>query len=114
MIEQASGRSLALFFQQWFDRTGAPEFTLSWRQEGDRIAGIVRQPAPYYAASVEIRVDGASGETLTAMVEIAAAPETAFSLRSGFAARDVMLDPSYRILRWTPNYRALRATTHHS
>jgi hypothetical protein len=106
-VERASGRDLAQFFRQWFDRTGAPDFALSWRQDGDRIAGIVRQPAPYYAASTEIRVEGAGGETFTAIVEIAAAPDTAFSLRSGFAARDVVLDPHYKILRWTPEYRAL-------
>lgn len=113
-IERASGKDLAPFFRQWFDRAGAPEFALSWRQEGDDIAGVVRQPAPYYTASVEIRVDGARGETSTEIVEIAAAPETSFSLHPGFAARDVVLDPSYRILRWTPEYRALRATTQHS
>lgn len=108
-IERTSGQDLTQFFEQWFERTGAPDFTLSWSQDGDRIAGVVRQPAPYYAAKAEIRVDGASGETLTDIVEIAAAPETTFSLRTGFAARDVLLDPHYRILRWTPEYRALRA-----
>ena len=113
-VERASGKDLRQFFHQWFDRTGAPEFALSWRQEGDRIAGVVRQPAPYYTASVEIRVDGGGGETMTDIVEIAAAPETAFSLHARFAARDVVLDPSYRILRWTPEYRALRATPPHS
>ncbi len=113
-IEQASGKNLDLFFRQWFDRGGAPDFTLSWRQDGDRIAGVVRQPAPYYSASAEIRIDGGNGETRTDIVEIAAAPETRFTLQSRFAARDIVLDPSYKILRWTPEYRALRATTQHS
>jgi hypothetical protein len=110
-IERASGQDLTQFFQQWFDRTGAPDFALSWRQDGDRIGGIVRQPAPYYAVSAEVRVDRANGETLTNIVHIVAAPETTFSLHTGFAARDVVLDPHYQILRWTPEYRALRRTT---
>lgn len=113
-IERASGQDLAQFFRQWFERTGAPDFTLSWRQDGDRIAGVVRQPAPYYAARAEIRVDGASGESSTGIVDIAAAPETTFSLQSGFAARDVVLDPHYKILRWTPEYRALRPAAPHA
>ena len=113
-VERAGGKDLTQFFHQWFDRTGAPEFALSWSQDSDQIAGVVRQPAPYYTASVEIRVDGARGETLTDIVEIAAAAETSFSLHAGFAARDVVLDPAYKILRWTPEYRALRATTPHS
>ena len=104
-----SGKDLAQFFQQWFERTGAPDFTLSWRQEGDRIAGVVRQPAPYYAAHSEVRIDGANGQTLTDIVEIAAASETSFSLRPGFAGREVVLDPHYKILRWTPEYRAMRS-----
>jgi hypothetical protein len=110
-IDRTSGKDLSQFFQQWFERTGAPEFTLTWRQEGDQIAGVVRQPAPYYAVRVEIRVDGGGEQTSTEIVEVAAAPETAFSLRPGFAARDVVLDPAYKILRWTPEYRALRRTT---
>lgn len=113
-IEQASGKDLAQFFHQWFDRTGAPDFALSWRQDGGRIEGVVRQCAPCYTASAEIRVEGASGKTFTEIVEIAAAPETDFSLHAGFAARDVVLDPHYKILRWTPEYRALRAATSHS
>lgn len=110
-IERASGQDLTQFFEQWFERAGAPEFALSWRQDGDRIAGIVRQPPPYYAAHMEIRADGAAGQSSTEMVDVAAAPETAFSLRPGFAVRDLILDPAYRILRWTPEYRALRRTT---
>jgi hypothetical protein len=110
-VERASGQDLTQFFEQWFERTGAPDFALSWRQDGDRIAGVVRQPAPYYAASAEVRVDGAGGQTRTGRVDIAAAPETSFSLPAGFAARDVVLDPHYKILRWTPEYRALRRTT---
>jgi hypothetical protein len=110
-VERTSGEDLAQFFQQWFERTGAPDFSLSWEQQGDRIAGVVRQPAPYYAARIEIRVDGDAGQSSTETVEIAAAPETGFSLQPGFAARDVVLDPAYKILRWTPEYRALRRTT---
>ena len=108
-IERSSGQDLTQFFEQWFERTGAPDFALSWHRDGGRIVGSVRQPAPYYAAHAEVRVDGTRGETLTDIVEIAAAPETEFSLRAGFDARDVVLDPHYKILRWTPEYRALRA-----
>jgi len=113
-VEAASGQNLAQFFRQWFDRAGAPEFALTWRQDGDKVAGVVRQPPPYYAAHVEIRIDGVGRETATHVVEIASAPETAFLLPAGFVARDVLLDPSYKILRWTPEYHALRRTTQHS
>lgn len=110
-VEQASGQDLTQFFQQWFERTGAPEFTLSWRQDGEQVTGVVRQPPPYYGVRAEVRADGANGETLTSIVDVAAAAETSFSLRTGFTAREVVFDPAYKILRWTPEYRALRRTT---
>jgi hypothetical protein len=110
-IERMSGQDLTQFFEQWFERTGAPDFALTWHQDGDRIAGVVRQPAPCYAARIEIRVDGVRGQASTGIVDIPAIPETTFSLRPGFAARDVVLDPHYKILRWTPEYRALRPAT---
>jgi hypothetical protein len=34
-----SGRKLDWFFGQWFERTGAPDFKLSWSQAGDNRAG---------------------------------------------------------------------------
>jgi hypothetical protein len=107
-VELESRQDLTWFFEQWLNREGAPDFELSWRQEGDAVAGVIRQPEPYYAARIEVRADGADGQRLTEVVEVAAAAETGFSLRPGFAARDVVLDPAYKILRWTPEYRAMQ------
>lgn len=109
-VQQASGQDLTQFIQQWFERTGAPDFSLSWRPEGGHVTAVVRQAAPYYAARAEVRADGTNGETLTSIVDIAAAAETTFSLRTGFETREVVFDPHYKILRWTPEYRALRPT----
>ena len=109
-VRQASGEDLTQFFEQWFERTGAPDFSLSWSQEGDKVTGIVRQPAPYYLARAEVQAVGTNGETLTSIVDVAAAAETTFALRTGFPAHEVIFDPHYKILRWTPEYRALGPT----
>src|SRR5205085_695563 len=42
-IERASGQDLTQFFAQWFERSGAPDFALSWRQDVDRIAALGRR-----------------------------------------------------------------------
>jgi hypothetical protein len=104
-IENGAGRDLDWFYEQWFERTGAPDFQLTWSQEGDSLRGSVTQPAPHYRAPLTIEIRGHDGQQLEHRLTIAGA-RADFALRPGFRAASVVLDPGYEILRWTPAYRA--------
>jgi aminopeptidase N len=105
-IETGAGRELDWFYDQWFRRAGAPEWTLSWRQRGATVRGTLVQPAPAYRASVELRLTGTRGETQMHRVEVRAL-RTGFAVPAAFRVRAVEVDPHYRLLRWSPEYRAL-------
>src|SRR5262249_14998611 len=63
-IEAGAGRKLGWFYEQWFDRTGAPDFGLEWKQTGGLVRLVVTQTAPYYRATLEIELQGGEGKHL--------------------------------------------------
>jgi hypothetical protein len=100
----AGGRDLGWFYEQWFERKGAPEWQLTWKQEGDRVSGAITQAAPFYRATLEVGIQGDAGQYSTHSVKVSGA-RTEFSLPVRFRAQSVALDPHYLVLRWTPEYR---------
>jgi len=105
-VDAGSGRDMGWFFDQWLNRAGAPDFRLSWTRQGDSVRGTVTQGAPFYRAHLEIELRGGGGERMVRVVEITGA-RAAFTAAPGFRTVDVVLDPDYEVLRWTPEYRAL-------
>jgi hypothetical protein len=105
-VGRASGRDLDWFYRQWFTRSGAPEFSLSWRQEGNRLEGVVTQSPPYYRVSLPISIASADSGSAVAVIVVDGA-RTPFSLPIRFPPARVEIDPRYRILRWTDEYRAV-------
>jgi hypothetical protein len=104
-IERGAGRNLQWFYEQWFERTGVPEWQLSWRQEGAIVRGEITQAPPYYRATLEVQAESREGRKQSSTVEVDGA-KTEFTLPVKFAAQTVMLDPHFQMLRWTPEYRA--------
>lgn len=104
-IERGAGRDLQWFYEQWFERAGAPEWKLSWRQEGENVRGEITQAQPYYRATLEVQAQSPDGRKQSAMIEVDGA-KTEFTLPVKFVARTVELDPNFQVLRWTPEYRA--------
>lgn len=96
---------MAWFAPQWFARGGAPDWRLSWGPQGDRVVGNVTQSAPHYRATLEVEVRGACGTDLH-RVSVGGA-ETRFEFPARCAVQGIVLDPHYRVLRWTPDLRAL-------
>ena len=106
VVRMESGKDLDWFFEQWLGRAGAPDFTLAWTQRGDSVVGTISQPAPYYRAHLTIELRGVEGQRLSRVVEIAG-PTATFSVVPGFRVADVVLDPEYAVLRWTPEFHAM-------
>lgn len=104
-IEAGAGaRDLSWFYEQWFERKGAPEWQLEWKQEGPGVSGAITQAAPFYRATLEVGVRGSEGQYSLHTVKVSGA-RTEFSLPVKFRAQSVSLDPRYLVLRWTPEYR---------
>jgi hypothetical protein len=105
---QAAGRDLRFFFHQWFERNGAPEFTLRYVIEpgaggGYDVRGAVSQGGEPYEVDADLvtRTDGHI-ERLHIT-----GTETPFAFHTTDRPDTVLFDPEFRILRWTPELRNL-------
>ena len=101
--ERASGRKLGRFFEQWGQRSGAPEFALhdTVVTEGGRfvVRGTVTQLRDLYDVEAEL-VAVLPGSTHVEKVRLTQR-ETPFSFALAESPGAVLFDPDYRILRWT-------------
>jgi hypothetical protein len=106
-FETVSRRDLRWFFDQWFFRTGAPEFALTWAAEphggGWEVKGRIRQIRDVYRVTAEIAFAG-GGTRDTKTVEISA-KDTDFSFLLPFKPDEALFDPDYKILRWTEEFK---------
>jgi aminopeptidase N len=105
-VDSTAGQNMEWFFDQWLHRTGAPEFTLTWSQQGGSVRGVITQPSPFYRSRLRIDAHGAAGEHATQTIVVDGA-STPFAIPAAFTVTRVELDPLYEVLRWTPEFRAL-------
>ena len=102
-VEAGAGQDIHWFFEQWFARTGAPDYQLTWKQEGKTVRGTVSQTAPYFRARLEVEISG-SGHRLLRTIEIVNG-RVEFGWSTPFKVTSVVLDPKYKVLRWLPEFR---------
>jgi aminopeptidase N len=107
-IENGAGMSLKWFYDQWFERKGAPEWDVTWQQDGNTVRGAISQPSPYFRARVEILLEGDEYQASVQNVELQSA-RTEFSFPAKFRVRALTVDPHYLVLHRTPPLRALKA-----
>jgi hypothetical protein len=103
-IEANAGQDIHWFFEQWFVRTGAPDYQLTWKQDGKTVRGVITQPAPPFRATLEMEVNGSGGRRLLRKVEVVDG-RTKFTWTVPFKVNSVILDPHYKVLRWLPEFR---------
>jgi len=103
-IEAGAGQDVHWFFEQWFERTGAPDYRLTWRQEGKTVRGVVSQPPPYFRATLEVEVNGSSRRLLRTIEVVNG--RTEFNWAIPFKVNSVILDPHYKVLRWLPEFHS--------
>jgi len=106
-IERYSGKNLSQFYHQWFERTGAPEWKLEWNQSTKNLLLQVHQTAPFYHLTLELLIEGDKGERLLKTIKLGKL-NSKFSFLCNFKVTAVGLDPSYKILHWTEDYRNIK------
>jgi hypothetical protein len=103
-IERGAGQDIRWFFEQWFERTGAPDYQLAWAQEDETLRVTISQPVPYFRAALEVEVHGAGNRQLK-IVEVTNG-RTEFNWKIPFKVDSVILDPHYKVLRWLPEFHS--------
>lgn len=105
-FEKASGQELAWFFEQWFMRKGAPEFSIScWFAQRSKhwlVQVMIAQLRDVYRVKAEIAFYRGSAREIRD-VEIKARATT-FSFLLPFKPQSVRFDPDYKILRWSEQF----------
>jgi tetratricopeptide (TPR) repeat protein len=104
-LRKAAGAN-AWFIDQWFFRTGVPDLKLSWKREDRGVNVVIEQPADnIFRVALPVEVVGPAGQSFVKKVDVVGAL-TEVQIPTKFVAQDVLLDPKFEVLRWTPEYRA--------
>jgi len=105
-VKQGAGVRIDRFFSEWFDRTGAPGWQVTWRQSrGGMLRIEITQSPPYYRVSTEVEVRSTDFRRLARKIEIRD-ERTEIAMPVDFRVQSVVLDPHYLVLHQTPEYSA--------
>lgn len=102
-FEQAAGRSLAGFFDQWLNRAGAPDVRIAAARATPRggraqLALTLEQSSPAYALGVPVELVYAGGRSEMRRIALTQPRQTA-TLELAAAPEGVRLDPELRLWR---------------
>jgi hypothetical protein len=102
-FEQAAGRSLVGFFEQWLNRTGAPDVRIAAARAaahggGTQLALTLEQAAPAYALSVPVEIVYGGGRSEIRRIALSQ-PRQTVTLALAAAPEGVRLDPQLRLWR---------------
>ncbi len=103
-VEQAAGRELGWFFDQWLTRPGYAELTTGWTHDpvSGQVALTVDQGARFgaFRFTLRVAVDGADGDITLVRVEVPAEPTARVVLpgRWSTTPRAVRVDPYNELL----------------
>ena len=102
VVEQSSGQKLDGFFLQWFDSTGASDFTLDYTiyrvKGGYKIAGTITQDKDLFSMPVEVRVE-TDGEPVTTRVQVTGR-SSPFTINTAGRPKSMVVDPNNRVLKY--------------
>jgi tetratricopeptide (TPR) repeat protein len=107
VAEAVSGKDLGYFFTQWIESSGAPEFKLEYtifrREKGFRVMGKVTQDLDTFRMPVDLRIE-TEGNPEEARVEVIGT-SSEFTVDTFGKPKNVIIDPSNRVLRYAPQVR---------
>lgn len=97
-LEQASGISLAEFFEDWFEGQGFPSYQVVWQQTGSQFSAKIDQSVSmpgsvdFFEIPVPLRLIGTGGETQDVRFDLTASGQF-FGATVNFPVADVLFDP---------------------
>lgn len=101
-MEQASGKNLTTFFNQWYSGQGYPSYNVQWSQLGNASVKITMNQTtshpsvPFFEMPVALKFKNATQEK-TVVVDNSSNGEI-FTRNIGFVADTVLVDPEYWII----------------
>ncbi len=104
MVQKASPQDLKGFVSEWLERTGAPDWQVTWEQRGDEVRGGITQSAPLYHQALDVELRGRDGQRAIHHVLMAGA-RTSFRWHVAFRVSDVVADPHFVVLHWLPELK---------
>jgi len=104
-LKAQATRDLSAMLEQWFERTGAPEWSTDWQLDGSSARGVLLQTEPAYDLELDVDLIGDNGRRVTRPVPIQGV-RSVLELAAPFPIRRVEVDPRFEILHWTPSLRA--------
>jgi tetratricopeptide (TPR) repeat protein len=109
-LETAHGSSLQWFYDQWFNRRGAPSWESTWRQQQGELFITLTQTDSIYRLPLEVEITYANGETALQQVNVAER-ESRLTLPVSGRVTAVKIDPSFKVVHWdeelTPRAKAM-------
>jgi hypothetical protein len=104
-LERELGPGARQSCDEWFDRTGAPRWSVSWTQHHDATDVTIVQAPPAYHLRVELEWTTARGMTRSRMISLQDVV-THVRITERDTVTAVRVDPHYRILHRIPEYDA--------
>ena len=100
-MEQAAGRDLGVFFQQWLYRGGVPKVNGSWRWDAVAKQVVVTlqqtQPGEPFVLPIDVSISVPGARTRIERAELTSR-DGRFTFAADSAPTSVELDPNVRIL----------------
>ncbi len=97
-IKRKTGNKLSWFFEQWFERMGAPTFEIKeLKQNRKYVQGIIEQSAPFYTSHIELELKGEKKSIIKTL--FINNRSMRFKVRTNFKVETVNIDPDYKVLR---------------
>lgn len=98
-VETAHGSSLQWFYDQWFNRTGAPAWETAWQQQEQELLITITQTDSLYRLPLEVAITYANGGSSLQRINVR---ERVQQLRLPVTARvaGVKIDPYFKVIHW--------------
>lgn len=104
-IERAAGQNLTWFYDQWFNRPGAPILTLQWSQANGSLKYTIVQGKPAYRLAIPIQIEFSDGTTIMHEAQVNNEKKE-FAHKVNKPVHAVRLDPHYNLFYAPPEQKA--------